>query len=114
MENICEYCGQVMTDEAAVCSCPGTMEKRERERKIESAVARIHQLFGEQAGEFGFRPIQDEEVIEHMESAAALIAGHRIGTVTITIGRTTAKLSSGTKGKISVERGYATKCKLEE
>lgn len=114
MENVCQYCGQVMTDEGVVCNCPGAMEERERERKIESAVARIHQLFGEQAGEFGFRPIQDEEVIEHMESAVALIASHRIGAVTISIGRTTAKLSSGTKGKISVERGYSTKCKLEE
>ena len=113
MENICEFCGQVMA-EGVLCNCPGAMEEREREQKIASAVARVEQLFGQQAGDFGFRPVQDRGVIEQMESAVDLIANHRISSITIVIGNTTAKLSRGVKGKITVERGFATKCKLEE
>ena len=114
MENICEFCGQVMTHPEAVCNCAGAVEARERKLKIESAAERIDQLFGREAETFGFEPIEDQDVIEQMKSAAALLAAQRIRSITIVMGKTTARLSSGTKGNITVERGYAKKYRLED
>jgi len=114
MENVCEFCGQIMTHPEAVCNCAGAAEARDRKLKIESAVERIYQLFGQEAELFGFDPMEDQDVIEQMKSAAALLAAQRIRSITIVMGKTTARLSSGTKGNITVERGYTKKYRLED
>lgn len=72
----CRYCGQVVnlererdSQEAAdiaaseECSCYDAREERAIRRKIENAQDRIQKVFGSEAEELGFRPINAPEPI---------------------------------------------------
>ena len=89
----CRYCGQVVslererpTQEAAdiaaseECSCYDAREERAICRKIENAQDRIQKVFGSEAEELGFRPINAPEPIQLMNDIAVLIARGYIPT----------------------------------
>ena len=91
----CRYCGQVVnlererdSQEAAdiaaseECSCYDAREERAIQRKIENAQDRIQKVFGSEAEELGFRPINAPEPIQLMNDIAVLIArGYRFTTI---------------------------------
>ena len=86
----CRYCGQVVnlererdSQEAAdiaaseECSCYDAREERAIRRKIENAQDRIQKVFGSEAEELGFRPINAPEPIQLMNDIAVLILVHK-------------------------------------
>ena len=112
---VCEYCGQVLAGPDTVCNCPEAKEERERQMKIDSAKSRIYQLLGTGAEDYGFKTVENPNIIGIMERAVELIAAYEIRGITIGVGGgTKAKLAAGANGKITVERSQAQKYKLEE
>ena len=114
----CRYCGQVVslererpTQEAAdiaaseECSCYDAREERAICRKIENAQDRIQKVFGSEAEELGFRPINAPEPIQLMNDIAVLIARGYITSAVVNVrGQCRAKISLTSKEKIKVER----------
>lgn len=103
----CRYCGQVVslererpTQEAAdiaaseECSCYDAREERAIRRKIENAQDRIQKVFGSEAEELGFRPINAPEPIQLMNDIAVLIARGYITSAVVNVrGQCRAKIS---------------------
>ena len=112
---VCEYCGQVMTGSNDFCNCPEAVEERERQMKIDSAKSRIYQLFGTGAEDYGFKAVDNQNIIGIMERSVEMIAHFELRSITLGIGAgTKAKIAAGANGKIIVERSQAQKYKLEE
>lgn len=124
----CRYCGQLVslererdTREAAdiaaseECSCYEARAERTVRRQIENAQDRIHKIFGGEAEELGFRPIDAPEPLELMDEIAVLVARGYISSAVINIrGLCRAKISLTTKEKIKVERSETRSYQLEE
>lgn len=97
------------------CTCELSKQERDKKSKIENAKERIRQLFGEDAPDYGFDPIEEGSIIRLLDSAVYQIAERKIISVTIDINyKTKAKISSSAKGKINIERTEVSKYKLEE
>lgn len=124
----CRYCGQVVnlererdSQEAAdiaaseECSCYDAREERAIQRKIENAQDRIQKVFGSEAEELGFRPINAPEPIQLMNDIAVLIARGYITSAVVNVrGQCRAKISLTSKEKIKVERSETRSYQLEE
>ena len=124
----CRYCGQVVnlererdSQEAAdiaaseECSCYDAREERAIRRKIENAQDRIQKVFGSEAEELGFRPINAPEPIQLMNDIAVLIARGYITSAVVNVrGQCRAKISLTSKEKIKVERSDTRSYQLEE
>lgn len=125
----CRFCSQmdVITcmsnltqdekDEIATCGCSCVQSRKyvEQKEQTENAKERINQLFGEEAENNGFKPINREKTLELMGVVVGLMAQGELRTITIEVTPTTkAKISCSSKGKINVERIDTRKCKLEE
>ena len=122
----CPYCGQLValeveaeTEEEATrlaaetCSCVGARRERETVQRIETAHDRINQLFGENATEYGFKPLSATEPIELMKDIAVLVARGVITSSVMGIsGQCRAKISLTSKGEIKVERSEARSLQL--
>lgn len=120
----CRYCGQVVnlererdSQEAAdiaaseECSCYDAREERAIRRKIENAQDRIQKVFGSEAEELGFRPINAPEPIQLMNDIAVLIARGYITSAVVgdsveRKSRSRAKRKSTSKVERSETRSY--------
>lgn len=113
----CRHCGQIQevgphfsqdsADETAteVCSCAKATIARRLREQIEDAKERVNRLFGEDAEDFGFRPISSENTITLLETVAEEIARDTISSAIINVrGRCRAKFSVNSKGEIKISR----------
>ena len=124
----CRFCGQLVnlererdTQEAAdiaaseECSCFDARAERSTRRQIENAQDRIRKIFGDEAEELGFRPIDAPEPLRLMDEIAVLVARGYISSATINVrGQCRAKISLTSKEKIKVERSETRSYQLEE
>ena len=124
----CRFCGQLVnlererdTQEAAdiaaseECSCYDAREERAIRRKIENAQDRIQKVFGSEAEELGFRPIDAPEPLQLMDEIAVLVARGYISSAIINVrGQCRAKISLTSKEKIKVERSETRSYQLED
>ena len=124
----CRYCGQVVslererdTQEAAdiaaseECSCYDARAERSVRRQIENAQDRIQKIFGSEAEELGFRPINAPEPVQLLNDIAVLIARGYITSAVVNVrGQCRAKISLTSKEKIKVERSETRSYQLEE
>ena len=122
----CPYCGQLVALEreaeseeeatrlaAETCSCVGARRGQETVQRIETAHERIHQLFGEEATEYGFKPISAVEPIDLLKDIAVLVARGVISSAAMSIsGQCRAKIGLTSKGEIRVERSEARSLQL--
>lgn len=124
----CRYCGQLVSlerergsQEAAdiaaseECSCYDSRTERATRRQIENAQDRIQKIFGGEAEELGFRPVNAPEPIQLLNDIAVLIARGYITSAVVNIrGQCRAKISLTSKEKIKVERSETRSYQLEE
>lgn len=124
----CRYCGQCvsldtpqMTQDIAdfaaseKCDCYDARAERTIRRKIENAQDRIKKVFGSEAAEQGFEPIDASETLRLMDDIAVLVARGFITSAVVNVrGRCKAKISLTSKEKIKVERSETRSYQLEE
>ncbi|MDR1631234.1 MAG: hypothetical protein LBS36_13635 [Oscillospiraceae bacterium] len=126
---ICEYCGQTYfinmpeyeTQEkrnahvTKKCTCPEAETAARIAKQIEKGTKRVQELFGDVAEKYGFEPVQNQSAIETLCNMVSLIVHDVIVSATVQLnGRTRAKISTTSGGKIKIERTETTKAQLKE
>lgn len=122
----CRYCGQIQevgphpsqaaADETAseVCNCPDARRERRVFEQTADACERVQRLFGDEAVNLGFKPINDD-AIHLLEHVVEMIARGPISSASINVrGQCKAKFSVTSKGKIKVSRSETRSCDLED
>lgn len=100
MRNACEFCGQVVEHDAEqepweVCQCPEATDKRRRDAAIAQALEGAERIFGTEAKNIGFTPV-DESVMAVIKKMIEDVGRGRICSVT-------AKLISGETVNIKMD-----------
>lgn len=109
----CKYCGQILVDGQS-CNCPEAKAEESRKKKIRDADYRINCLFGPSAVEYGFKELENTDIISILHLAVQQIAESKIHSVAIKIyDGITAKIRIGSNAEIIVERVQTQKKKLE-
>ena len=124
----CRFCGQVIhidrqyetPDEADAvatehCNCYKATSERRVNKQITDGNLRICRIFGEDAAELDFVPIDSTEIFGFLEGVVEMTARGFISSATIQIrGKCKAKISMTSKEKIKVERTETKTYQLEE
>ncbi len=122
---VCEFCGQTFAVDACSpeqanvlatsrCRCDGAAKKERVETMIESGWDSVGSLFGENCEAYGFRPVEDAEVIRLLNDIVVLTANDLLLTTSVTIsGYGVAQISRKTDGKLKIIRTRTLK-KTEE
>lgn len=101
MNNVCQFCGQVLLDNE--CDCPQSQDERRKVKKIEDAKSRIHLVFVADISEDCIPP--SDEVIEILNDCVEQIVRHKLNSITFDLpGGIKAKISKSRKGSIKIER----------
>ncbi len=100
MNKTCEYCGQVVqaTDNVEaweVCRCREAIARQRQEAMINDAKEGVDRIFGEEAAEIGFKPL-DVNVVEMIKAMVEDVGYGRIRAVT-------AQLCGG--GTVTIKQG---------
>lgn len=109
----CEFCGQYLIGKTE-CDCSGATHERKIQEQIASAADRVRQLFVENAEDYGFKNVEESEIVDLMLKTIELLARSKVYRFSVTFAGGTAKLSVNSSGKITVERSRMQKYKLEE
>ncbi len=100
MNKTCEYCGQVVqatenVEPWEICRCSDAMKRQRQEAMIQDAKEGVDRIFGDEAEEIGFKPL-DMHVVEMIKSMVEDVGYGRLRTIT-------AQLVGG--GTVTVKQG---------
>lgn len=86
MNKTCEYCGQIVqatgsTEAWEVCRCQEAVKRQRQEAMIQDAIEGVERIFGEEAAEIGFKPL-DEIVVEMIKGLVREVGYGRVRAIT--------------------------------
>ena len=126
----CRYCGQmIILDESAIkcltpaaitematceCNCDEAREYSELKARIDRAVFRLHDIFGENCEKAGYRPVSDE-IFAHLVLSVELVGKKVVPMIQYKLSPTeTAKISIDAKGRVQLLRQKTEAYQVQE
>ena len=118
-EGYCRFCGTGMpilavdqTDAdlkvSEICECGGS----EKEKRHVSMIDNIDAMFGQGCDSSFFKPVSEKQMRLIMAAGESVFNGE-VASVSIGLGKTSAKISLTSKDNVKVERSFGTKIQME-
>lgn len=118
-EGYCRFCGTGMpilavdqTDAdlkvSEICDCGGS----EKEKRHVSMIDNIDAMFGQGCDSSFFKPVSEKQMRLIMAAGESVFNGE-VASVSIGLGKTSAKISLTSKDNVKVERSFGTKIQME-